>query len=399
MSIEQYDTEIEKIRYYKEQIANVLVRQGIHADEALLDKHLKAIDTSLAIFQYKDVQPKTSFDINKFNKDFSYIYADLEILYKLAYKYCIEEYEKVRLYAENHLLELEALSRKYEKQNKFETSTASIGDTLFFQASGFDMDTSNEITKILLDTIKAAPQSKIACMIDADNIDDSQIIFNIGGQTCLPYSLNHDYINVPGERKTKTYDYTVKDNINSLDMRAMNIESFSPNSTNTYSIFAGNNMVLNTSNNIINTVQISDNNLVTCYAQNNSTGKIYFYIKDGTYAKFDFAYKPLYTNFSDTYQSKIKNIEYIEIEYNNVFSFSIVTDGKIYADNKTGIIKENVLYYPSVLPNVTKYHIVEYSDEKSVSLEASVIITGQEAGKSPSINMIALKQLPGDDTQ
>ena len=57
MSIEQYDTEIEKIRYYKEQIANVLVRQGIHADEALLDKHLKAIDTSLAIFQYKDVQP------------------------------------------------------------------------------------------------------------------------------------------------------------------------------------------------------------------------------------------------------------------------------------------------------------------------------------------------------
>ena len=94
-----------------------------------------------------------------------------------------------------------------------------------------------------------------------------------------------------------------------------------------------------------------------------------------------------------------KNIEYIEIEYNNVFSFSIITDGKIYADNKTGIIKENILYYPSVLPNVTKYHIVEYSDEKSVSLEASVIITGQEAGKRPSINMIALKQLPGDDIQ
>ena len=52
-----------------------------------------------------------------------------------------------------------------------------------------------------------------------------------------------------------------------------------------------------------------------------------------------------------------------------------------------------------MLPNVTKYHIVEYSDKKSISLETSVIITGQEAGKSPSINMIALKQLPGDDTQ
>ena len=122
-----------------------------------------------------------------------------------------------------------------------------MGETIFFQISGFDKDISNEVTKIDLGSVQVTPASKIACMIDADNVDNSQVIINIGGQTCLPYSFNHDYVTVPGERKTCIYNYTVNDNIDAAVMRVMNIDSFTPSQNNTYSIFAGKNMIKNSS--------------------------------------------------------------------------------------------------------------------------------------------------------
>lgn len=399
MSISQFDTEIEKIKYYKEKISQELVKTGIHVDNDAINKRLEAINTSLAIFQYKDVQEKTQFNVDKFNTDFECIYADLEILYKLVYKYCIDEYEKIKAYAENHLTSLEAIARKYELKTKFETGSTSLGETIFFQISGFDKDISNEVTKIDLGSVQVTPASKIVCMIDADNVDDSQVIFNIGGQTCLPYSFNHDYITVPGERKTCIYNYTVNDNIDAAVMRVMNIDSFTPSQNNTYFIFAGENMIKNSSGSSIKLIDLSNKTSISCSSPSltNKAGKVTFYVKNGSYIKFDFAYKPNYTNFSGTYIDNLKNVEFIEIDYTNIITFNVLTDGKIYADKKNGIIKDGFLYYPDILPDVSKYTIIEYKTDKETSVNVSVSINGQNTETGPSINMIALKQLPGGD--
>lgn len=399
MSISQFDTEIEKIKYYKERISQELVRTGVHVDNDAINKRLEAINTSLAIFQYKDVQEKTQFDVDKFNTDFECIYTDLEILYKLVYKYCINEYEKIKAYAETHLTNLEAIARKYELKTKFETGSTSLGETVFFQTSGFDKDIDNEVTKIDLGSVQVTPASKIACIIDTNNVDDSQIIFNIGGQTCLPYSFNHDYVTVPGERKTCMYNYTVNDNIDAAVMRVMNIDSFTPSQNNTYSIFAGENMIKNSSGSSIKLIDLSNKTSISCSSPSstNKAGKVTFYVKNGSYIKFDFAYKPNYTNFSGTYIDNLKNVEFIEIDYTNITTFNVLTDGKIYADKKSGIIKDGFLYYPDILPGVSKYTIIEYKNDKETSVNISVSINGQNTETGPSINMIALKQLPGGD--
>lgn len=395
--ITEFDTEIEKIKYYKEKISQELVKTGIHVDNDAINKRLEAINTSLAIFQYKDIEEKSAFDIDKFNTDFECIYADLEILYKLVYKYCINEYEKIKAYAENHLTNLEATARKYETRTKFETGSTSLGETIFFQTSGFDKDTENEVTKVDLGSIDVAPATRVACLIDADNVNDKQVIFNIGGQTCLPYSFNHDYVTIPGERKKNIYNYTVSDNIKATAMRVMNIDSFTPSQNNTYEIFAGENMIKNISGNNIEIVDLSSKVSISCYAESTGkTGKVTFYIKNGSYAKFDFAYKPAYTNFSGTYVDNLDDVAFFEIDYSNITVFSLTTDGTIYADKETGIIKDNFLYYPNVLENVTKYNVVEYVDEKTTTINISVSINGQDTENGPVINMIALKQLPGN---
>lgn len=399
MSISQFDTEIEKLKYYKERISQELVRTGIHIDNDAINKRLEAINTSLAIFQYKDVQEKTQFDVDKFNTDFECIYTDLEILYKLVYKYCIDEYEKIKAYAETHLTNLESIARKYELKTKFEIGSTSLGETVFFQTSGFDKDIDNEVTKIDLGSVQVTPASKIACIIDTNNVDDSQIIFNIGGQTCLPYSFNHDYVTIPGERKARVYNYTVNDGINAAVMRTMNIDSFTPSPNNAYTIFAGYNMIKNSSDSFIKLIDLSNKKSISCSSpsQTNKSGKVTFYVKDGSYVKFDFAYKPDYTNFSGTYIDNLKSVEFIEIDYTNITTFNIVTDGKIYADKKNGIIKDNFLYYPDILPDVSKYTIIEYTNDKKIPVNVSVSINGQNTETGPLINMIALKQLPGDD--
>ena len=146
-------------------------------------------------------------------------------------------------------------------------------------------------------------------------------------------------------------------------------------------------------------IDLSNKKSISCSSpsQTNKRGKVTFYVKDGSYIKFDFAYKPDYTNFSGTYIDNLKSVEFIEIDYTNITTFNIVTDGKIYADKKSGIIKDNFLYYPDILPGVSKYTIIEYANDKKIPVNVSVSINGQNTETGPLINMIALKQLPGDD--
>ena len=178
-------------------------------------------------------------------------------------------------------------------------------------------------------------------------------------------------------------------------MRVMNIEDFTPSINNTYDIFAGKNMIKHTDTNTVSILDITNAVSMTCSAS--SKGKITFYIKDGSYATFDFSQKPLYTNFSGYSIKSLESIQEIEIDYENTLSFTISTDGTIYADRETGVISSNFLYYPTVLDSVADYHIIEYSNEKSVTLNANLIITGQDPDVGADIEYIAIKQLPGTE--
>lgn len=391
--ITEFDTEIEKVKYYKDRIVNLLIEKGIYPQSGDIDKRLEAIDQSLAIFQYKDVRAKDTFNTEEFNSAFEKIYADLDILYRLVYKYCMIEYEKLKLYAETHLAELEETARNYKQKSKFETGSTSLGETLFFQTSGFEKDITNEITKIDLGEIKVIPGSRVACLIDAEDIDDSQVVFKVNGENCLPYTYNKDYIRIPGEQKKTVYDYEIEDDLKAESMRVMNINDFAPSTDNYYEIYAGKDAVIDTDRNgIPSVVKMSGTNTITT---SSSKGKITFYIREGKYVKFDFSTMPAYKNFAGNFVENIKDGQLFEIEHNGLMGITIITDGKIYADKATGVINNYMLYYPDVI-DTKDFRIIEYSNDESITVKASVSISGQDTEKGPAINMIALKQLPGD---
>lgn len=242
----QYTDEIEKINYYKQRIIKNLSQNGIFPDNLIVEERLKDIDTALAILQYIPYSESEMFDTDKFNEDFQRIYDDLLILYKLAYQICIKDFEQVKTYAETHLLQLEDLARKYEYKTKFEIDSTYLGNTIFFQANGFDIRQENGIAVIELGKIEVNNASKLACMFQANNIEDNQVVFSFDGNNCSPYSYNKDFFTVNGDIKMQSYSYNLPDDLVNNTEFEMAIDNFIPNANNRYVIYGGNNMIYST---------------------------------------------------------------------------------------------------------------------------------------------------------
>lgn len=391
----QYIDEIEKINYYKEKIIQNLSQNGIFPNNLIVEEKLRNIDTSLAIFQYISNSENEAFDTSKFNEDFNRIYDDLLILYKLAYNICIDKFEEIKAYAETHLLELEDLSRKYEYKTKFEIDSTSLGNTLFFQTNGFNIEQVNGLAKIKLGSIKVNNDSKIACLFDANNIEDKQVVFSFDGTNCSPYSYNKDFLYISGDIDINTYEYKLPDDLINNDIFEMAIDEFVPNNNNRYIIYGG-----------YNTIYTSlDDNIKTFYEKQNDTpisltggGKIVFYVLNGTFITFDFSKQPIETNFTGTKIDNITSPQKIIIEYYGDFSFDFVTDGKIYATREKGIVQNNKLYYPNV-DAIHNFLIEEYTEENTTTYDDVTVTINDVFQQEPlKVNMIAIKELSSLDS-
>ena len=136
------------------------------------------------------------------------IYQDLLILYKLVFYFKLNRLENTKTYVETHLSELETLAEIYGRKNDLETGSTSVGKTLFFQGSGFNQNTRNYTTTLDLGQINVVPGSKIAFFISGRYFKPESVRFYMSDFSCTPFTLNRDYIKIPGEPKHRRYKYS-----------------------------------------------------------------------------------------------------------------------------------------------------------------------------------------------
>lgn len=385
----QYTDEIEKINYYKQRIIKNLSQNGIFPDNLIVEERLKDIDAALAILQYIPYSESEMFDTDKFNEDFQRIYDDLLILYKLAYQICIEDFERIKTYAETHLLQLEDLARKYEYKTKFEIDSTYLGNTIFFQANGFDIRQENGIAVIELGKIEVNNASKLACMFQADNIEDNQVVFSFDGNNCSPYSYNKDFFTVNGDIKMQSYNYNLPDDLVNNTEFEMAIDNFIPNANNKYIIYGGSNMIYSTLGLFRTFYEKQEDTPINL----TGGGKVVFYVINGSFISFNFSKQPIKTNFDGTKIDNLDSHRKIVIEYYGDFTFDYITDGKVYAVREIGIMKNNKLYYPNN-DAISDFLIEEYTEgNKTTYYNVTVTISDLYQDTPLKIGMIAIKEL------
>lgn len=384
-----YDDQIEKVKYLRDRIASSLVRSGIYPDNATINKRLESVDTKLALFQYTNVQESAKFDTEKANTDFLLIYHDLLILYQLVYDYHFKKYEALRAYVDTHLTELETLASKYEFKTNFETANTNLGDTVFFQTSGFDMDIDNSVATIDLGTVSFNKGSKAAFFIEGNYFKNDNVKFYLGNDLmCDPYTIRNNTVTIPGEAAFNTYACTFTDDITKNSMFVLNGTAFTPNQKDRYIIYTGENKVKVTSGSTSTYQDKAANTSLTEY----NSGRVTFYVLNATYITFDMSKAPLSRNFSGYNIDSPATHQKITFEYEGPFTFNFMTDGDVYAEKATGIIKDNELYYPTA-STFTEYLIEEYTGEDTVDYNLKAVITDCNSEHIPYISMITVKEI------
>lgn len=384
----RYRDEIEKIKYLKKRIARSLAILGVYPDRAAIDNRLSSIDTKLALFRYKEVKESSRLDVRQMNEDFMNIYQDLLILYQLIFEFRLDKLEQTRAFVETHLSELETLAEAYRKKNDLETGSTSIGKTLFFQSSGFNQRTENYVTKIDLGEIKISPGSKISCFIQGRYFKPENVYFKLGEFSCPPFSINRDYIKIPGEPKYRSYRYKIPENLLPENMTELMTDNFKPSAKNSYTIFGGESYISSYSRGANKVIRKNPDEAILL---DNSIGKITFYIIGGTYINFEFSKTPLSQNFSGYSIQNMQKHKKIVIEYEGPFSFNFNTNGTIYATKNRGILKEDRLFYPGN-EKIRDFLIEEYgqNEYKTYNLTATIQQVNEYV---PHVDMIAVKEL------
>lgn len=384
-----YKDAILKIDFYKSQIMQELTKRGIYPDMVTVQSRIDDIDDRLSIFRHTQVTSRTDFDTEKFNIDLLYIWQDLYFLYKLVHELSVRDYVSLKSYVDCHMTELEDMAQAYSYRTQLEISSTSLGKTIFFQASGYNIAYKDNTAVVSLGPISVTKGSRLACVFESTNATISDVIFSFDGANCSPYSYNKDFFKVPGEAKTATYNYSLPADsaINSLFQ--LNIANFTPKADSQYVVFGGKDTIAvydaSGSQTLIAKEQGSP-----CVV--NTAGRIEFYVYGGSFINFDFSEQPLSKNFTDTTINNLKKRHKIIIECDSSFTFNFITDGQAYAVREDGIIKDSKLYYPNAV------QLVDFLIEESLPGEkvtySNVKVTVADVGTDPvAINTIAIKEL------
>lgn len=380
-----YEDQIEKINYYKEKITHELLKTGKFPGKEEINKKVADIDSRLSIFQYTEIENGEEFDTEYFNKIFVDILADLQILYKLAYKLSVEKYKELKEYADMHLTELSSFADRYERKSKFEVGSTYIGTTKYYQTGGrgFDFELGANHATVKLGSISFKSGSKVACIFESQKINPKDVVFSFGNMNCSPFSINKDYFNVPGEPKCKLYSYETPADMKVNEHHAIKPEGFTPDTNAKYFIYAGQN-IFKTSTGLYEKI------VGTPFRTTHPT-KIEFYIKDATFIRFDMNQQPISKNFNGSEVEHPERNQKIFMEVGTGFTFDMVTDGQIYAERKEGQIKNNILYYPG-FENLFDYLVEEYKFTDDKTYDVSVTINKLSREVPLEIDMIALKE-------
>lgn len=387
---------IEKTTYYKERIMKSFLQKGMFPNKLTVQKKLDDLNVRLAIYRRKAVASGENFDADEFNTGMEAILQDLCILYKVALKLSVDEYNDLQSYIDSHLTELETFARHCERKAKFEMNNSYLGETVYIQTYGFNIVRENSTATIHLGKVNAPQGSKIACLFDGQDIQPDSVLFKFGDKYCAPYSLNNDSFTVPGVAEVKEYDYETTKDVIINDAQILKPEKLDAKDESDYIIYAGKSEVMFTPASSPASTPIH-HFYEKKPGQNISFdegGRLEFRVLKGTYIHFSYSVAPTMQNFSGTAFDTIdKRDQKIILEFDRPFTIGFSTNGQIYAVKRRGVTEKGKLIYP-YFDKLHTFHIVEHNCGKMYRYDdVTVTISNLLLSIPLVINMIGIKLL------
>lgn len=340
-----------KLEYYRNRIINSIIDKRIYPSEELINEKLKDIDLSMAIFKndVKAIEGK-KFNVEDINYKALSILQDIKYLYQLILDINYKEIRKFNSYCATKTLELENKTKEILNRSYIETNTTSLGKTIAKINSPFIFKKNNSQTVINIGVCDITKGSSIVGLIDGNNYKDKNIKFKLSNPNnellLIPYSINKDIVNIPGENKIKT----LKLDLSPSDYNSEYLIIDESNNDYIYKCFLGKNKIMakninyNTDNKIIEIDNYKD---IFLSDESNGTYVVEFYTVDATAINFSFNKKPISANFPLTNEpiTGLNKIQRFVFQVDNDTAFKCQIDnGNIYADIENGIIKENGVF-------------------------------------------------------
>lgn len=194
-----------------------------------------------------------------------------------------------------------------------------------------------------------------------------------------------DFFEVPGEIEKKVYEYMVPESEVVNAAHIMNVPDFVPDVRNRYVIFGGKDQIATE----FHYIDKTDGIPLTF----SDSGRITFYVLNGSFINFDFNKQPLSQNFSGTSITNLNKCHKITMEYPVGFTIDFMTDGIIYATKAEGVINESKLYFPYG-EEVRDFYIEEYLMEKKTRYDnVTITVNGLKEDIPFIINTVAIKEM------
>jgi hypothetical protein len=391
-----YQDMLAKASFHKERIIKEFIKHGVFPTDSMISTQINNIDTALSIFKHEDVLEGSTFDGEEFNKEFKSIYEDLKILYVLLYKLTVEEYTSLKAFVDTHLDELESSATMYKLKAIQEASSSALGRTIFFQHNSFDIDTDNNVNVIDLGSVSLLRGSRVACFINANNIEPDRVVFKLENDTesisVSPYNYNQDSILIPGDINKNSFDVTINEDQIINGPVELDIDT-ELSQRNLYVVLAGKDNIMTRSYGS-NSQSIYEKPTQTNMMSFDNKTYIDFYVVGGNKITFRFNKKPLSTNFplTDYQVSNLKEIHHFFIEAEEGFAFDFELDqGTVYAVKENGVINNDKLYFARTM-DIRDFHVVEYKLGDKVDYNVSAIVYNDD-GANIDIESITIKEL------
>ena len=385
-----YLDEIEKIKFYKERIAEKLLSYGIVANKERIQKELDEIDLKLAIFSQAYIQSGSQFSVDTFNAQKQDIYQDLVILYKLVYHLAEDRIEKTRTRIRYELDDLR--NRVKEFQYLVDAQTVSVyGKTVFHQACDFVQEYQDGQVIIDLGPVTVSSGAYLAPMLSSDeiNIEDVTFVFTEADSAEIrsaAYNYGKNYVKILGNYQLSMQTYTCQDKVFGKELIPAG-EGLSEE--NRYNLFLNQNQIL---------VRDLDgygsgykNKMPELYYTADGREEISFYVYGASKIQFAVMGELEYKNFVGDEIISPKQRQKIILRGNH-FSFDIKTDGIVYADKISAKVQNDQLSIDQNFENITDYTVenVQYGDD--VTFDDVKVIIDNAQHTFYDIKYIVIKQ-------
>lgn len=391
-----YQDMLLKLEYHRNNILKSFLKQGYFPKKEEINSKLALVDERIALFKSYNFQPGELFNHKEVNHLLEMLYRDIAFLYKIIEKINIEKYNKMLLNLEAHMVNLETLAQHFKKRADEEIKGTSLGKTLLFKTSDWDIDVKDESLEVYVGTLDLIQGSEISCFANINNTDKRNILFKFKAENssndfnALPYNYNNDTYLVPGEITVNETEMTLPENFN---INSEIVVPYQVSTDNDYKILSGKNKVVIT-NKETGTISIENFPTSENPLEIKANSFVSFYIEDKGTLEYNFNKKPFHTNFSvqdgtikiDKDMQKI----FLDVEEGFICYFNLDDNMKPWAVKEDAVVDNKSLIYDGMIL-ARDFKIKEYVKDKTTRYNIYVSIT--EMDNDEVIDSIYIKEV------